>query len=151
VARRWFFETVVRLHRAGEGAPYTGLKPAGLDVGPVILLAEKAAESGDSEAVYQLLAADKDTSIAAGRAHVQAMLGFQIYTHQIYRKVHGDPRDEHQHGRPNAGCAVTARFSRGRRPTSEAPMRRSVAALGERSATAAASRPCRPWCCWAAT
>ena len=26
MADRWFFETVVRIHRAGEGAPYTGLK-----------------------------------------------------------------------------------------------------------------------------
>jgi len=31
VADLWFFETSVRLHRKGEGAPYTGLKPAGLD------------------------------------------------------------------------------------------------------------------------
>ena len=29
-AHLYFFETAVRLHRAGEGAPYTGLKPAGL-------------------------------------------------------------------------------------------------------------------------
>ena len=29
LADRWFFETLVRVHRAGEGAPYTGLKPAG--------------------------------------------------------------------------------------------------------------------------
>ncbi len=42
VADLCFFETAVRLHRAGEGAPYTGLKPAGLDVGPVIPVAEKA-------------------------------------------------------------------------------------------------------------
>ena len=42
VADLYFFETVVRLHRAGEGAAYTGLKPAGLDVGPVIPVAEKA-------------------------------------------------------------------------------------------------------------
>ena len=32
VADFYFFETAVRLHRAGEGAPYTGLKPAGFDV-----------------------------------------------------------------------------------------------------------------------
>ena len=32
----WFFETAIRLHRAGEGAPYTGMKPAGLDEGPVV-------------------------------------------------------------------------------------------------------------------
>ena len=33
VADRSFFENVVRVHRAGEGAPYTGLKPAGADRG----------------------------------------------------------------------------------------------------------------------
>src|SRR3989304_729499 len=41
VADLYFAETVVRLHRAGEGAPYTGLKPAGLEVGPVIPVAER--------------------------------------------------------------------------------------------------------------
>jgi len=29
LADRYFFETLVRVHRAGEGAPFTGLKPAG--------------------------------------------------------------------------------------------------------------------------
>jgi hypothetical protein len=29
LADRFFFETLVRIHRAVEGAPYTGLKPAG--------------------------------------------------------------------------------------------------------------------------
>jgi len=28
LADYWFLETAVRLHREGEGAPYTGLKPA---------------------------------------------------------------------------------------------------------------------------
>jgi hypothetical protein len=42
LADRWFFETVVRLHRAGEGAPYTGLKVAGHGEGPVIAVAERA-------------------------------------------------------------------------------------------------------------
>ena len=51
VADHLFFETVVRLHRAGEGAPYTGLKPSGLDVGPVIPLAEEAVGTGSADAV----------------------------------------------------------------------------------------------------
>src|SRR3990170_6156380 len=55
VADRYFFETVVRIHRAGEGAPYTGLKPAGLDVGPVIPLAEKAIESGNPDELLNVL------------------------------------------------------------------------------------------------
>jgi Family of unknown function (DUF6448) len=42
VADRFFFETVVRVHRAGEGASYTGLKPAGTPVSPVIPIAEEA-------------------------------------------------------------------------------------------------------------
>jgi Family of unknown function (DUF6448) len=46
VGDRWLFETVVRVHRAGERAPFTGLKSAGLDVGPVIPAAERALESG---------------------------------------------------------------------------------------------------------
>jgi hypothetical protein len=33
LADRFFFETLVRVHRAGEGAPFTGLKPAGRDLG----------------------------------------------------------------------------------------------------------------------
>src|SRR4030095_15629864 len=41
-ADRFFFETVVRVHRAGEGAPFTGLKPASRDLGPAITEAAEA-------------------------------------------------------------------------------------------------------------
>lgn len=46
LADRWFVETVVRVHRAGEGAPNTGLMAAGLDVVPVSPAAERAIEMG---------------------------------------------------------------------------------------------------------
>src|SRR5690349_12954266 len=46
VADRYFYNTVVRLHRAAEGAPFTGLKPAGADTSPVVPLAEQAIEEG---------------------------------------------------------------------------------------------------------
>lgn len=49
IAERLFLETVVRLHRATEGAPFTGLKPAGLDHGPVIPIAERAIVTGSPE------------------------------------------------------------------------------------------------------
>src|SRR5665647_3167754 len=51
LADEWFFESVVRLHRAGEGAPYTGMKPAGLDWGPVVPRAEKAIAEGNADEV----------------------------------------------------------------------------------------------------
>ncbi len=45
LADRFFFETLVRVHRAGEGAPYTGLKPAGT-VEAAIAAADKALQAG---------------------------------------------------------------------------------------------------------
>ena len=44
----------MRVHREGEGAPYTGLKPAG-EIPPGIALADKALESGSSEALQKTL------------------------------------------------------------------------------------------------
>jgi hypothetical protein len=55
LADRYFFETLVRVHRAGEGAPYTGLKPAGLDLGPAIPAADKALETGDPKPLLALI------------------------------------------------------------------------------------------------
>jgi hypothetical protein len=49
LADKYFFETVVRLHRAGEGQPYTGLKPAGTNIDPVIRAADKALDNGSPE------------------------------------------------------------------------------------------------------
>ncbi len=50
-----FFETVVRVHRAGEGASYTGLKPAGQDLGPAVPAADRAIARRSAEEVEQLL------------------------------------------------------------------------------------------------
>jgi hypothetical protein len=50
-----FFETLVRLHRAGEGAGFTGLKPAGRDLGPAIPAADKALRGGNIEPLVKLL------------------------------------------------------------------------------------------------
>lgn len=55
LADLYFFETLVRIHRAGEGAPYTGLKPAGRDLGPAIPAGDKALETGNLAPVVKLL------------------------------------------------------------------------------------------------
>ena len=65
VADRWFMETVVRLHRAGEGAAYTGLQPAGIDYGPVIPAAEAALERGTPDEVIATLSAAVATEVQA--------------------------------------------------------------------------------------
>lgn len=55
VAELYSFETVARIHRAGEGALYTGLKPAGLSEGPIIPLAGKAIETRSPNALVDIL------------------------------------------------------------------------------------------------
>ena len=92
-----FLETLVRLHREGEGEPYTGLKPAG-SVTPVIQMADASIENKSADVLvtklkahiekdirekYQLvqeLSKTKDESVEKGRAYVAAYVD---YTHTL--------------------------------------------------------------------
>ena len=103
VADLYFFDTVVRVHRRGEGVPHTGLKPPGLDAGPVIPLAEVAVATGDAEpliaflqcavrdevqqrlADVRTLAGQAVTGVPAARAYTSAMLGFLVWSHRLWR------------------------------------------------------------------
>src|SRR5581483_5043888 len=71
LADQAFMETVIRLHRAGENAPYTGLKPAGLDYGPVIPAAEHAVETGDLTKLKAVLVEEIEHALRERLAHVQ--------------------------------------------------------------------------------
>src|SRR5512141_1361430 len=71
LADRSFIETTVRLHRAGEGAAYTGLKPAGIDHGPAISAAERAIETGDLSQVKALILEEIEHSLAQRFVHVR--------------------------------------------------------------------------------
>jgi hypothetical protein len=102
LADRYFFETLVRVHRAGEGAPYTGLKPAGRDLGPAIPAADQAIETGSAEAVKKLLNETVEAGlhtafhrvlerkdfdrgdVSAGREYVEAYVVFIHYVEGLY-------------------------------------------------------------------
>jgi hypothetical protein len=58
----YFFETLVRVHRAGEGAPYTGLKAAG-NVEPAVAAADKALETGSVDKLAKNVAHAVETAI----------------------------------------------------------------------------------------
>ena len=92
-----FFETLVRLHRETEGAPYTGLKPAGTTK-PIIYLSDKAIKDNDIESLlgklnnhiasvvkekYNKVSAlnkTKNESVEKGREFVAAYVD---YTHTL--------------------------------------------------------------------
>jgi len=65
LADRFFFETLVRLHREGEGAPYTGLKPAGTAVSPAVAGADEALDRGDVDALARTITAAADQGLRA--------------------------------------------------------------------------------------
>lgn len=46
LADRYFLENLVRIHRAGEGAPYTGLQPVGVPIDEKVAAADKCIETG---------------------------------------------------------------------------------------------------------
>ncbi len=54
-ADRYFFETAVRIHRAGEKEPYTGLKAAGEGITPAMRLADQALEEGSAAKLEAVL------------------------------------------------------------------------------------------------
>jgi hypothetical protein len=101
LADMYFFETLVRLHRAGEGAGYTGLKPAGRIEAP-IAAADKSLESGKLQEVAQLIlkrmeqglhrhfdevmkkSKYKTDDIAAGRAFASAYVEYTHYVERLY-------------------------------------------------------------------
>jgi uncharacterized protein DUF6448 len=76
LADTWFFETLVRVHRAGEGAPYTGLKPAGRDLGPAIPAADKALVAGDVGPLVTLLTSATGDGVREQFEKVNALKGY---------------------------------------------------------------------------
>jgi hypothetical protein len=115
LADRHFLETLVRIHRAGEGAPFTGLKPAGLDLGPALPAADHALKTGSPEALAKLLvdavsaglrerfsaAAEKRSfdpnDVAAGRRFVEAYVPYLHYVEKLWETateaMHGQDRE----------------------------------------------------------
>ncbi len=118
LADMYFFETLVRLHRAGEGAPYDGLKPAGMDLGPAIEGADKALENSSvdhlveimldviSDGIRKRFAHDVEAkesagaSVEAGRSFVEAYVEFVHYVERLHQDAvtnaaqHGETEGE---------------------------------------------------------
>jgi hypothetical protein len=106
LADMYFFETLVRIHREGEGASYTGLK-AGSEIDPAVALADKALENGSVDKLTGVLtdAAEKgirdrfnraletkkhaDESVSAGREFVEAYVAFTHYVENLHDSVKG--------------------------------------------------------------
>jgi len=111
LADKYFFETVVRLHRASEGAPYAGIKPEGSANSPAIGATDKAIETGLTEPLVRLLTNTmkngvlrhfkrvitkknyKSYDIEAGREYVKAYVDFIHYAEHVYEAAKGSKNE----------------------------------------------------------
>lgn len=106
VADTYFFETLVRVHRAGEGAPYSGLKPAGM-IDPAFVKADRVLEGGSIDELAEAIGAHAEEglreryaraaearkhandSVEAGRKYVEAYVTYIHYVEGISNLIHG--------------------------------------------------------------
>jgi len=119
LADTYFFETLVRVHRAGEGEPFTGLKPAGA-IDPGFLAADKALRDGSVDEVAGEMAKSvqdglrkrfaavmekkkhAEHNVEAGRAYVAAYVDYAHFVEAVHALTskeagehHGLHGDEH--------------------------------------------------------
>ena len=108
-----FFETLVRVHRAGESEPFTGLKPPGT-IDPAFQAADKALHDGEIDRLAAELAKSvqdgirkrfaeviekkkhADDSVEAGRAYVAAYIEYAHFIEAIHT-ISSRAADEHHH------------------------------------------------------
>jgi hypothetical protein len=113
-----------------KGPPFTGLMPAGLDVGPVIPAAERAPESRSPARLSDALCGTirdqiehrhahatelkerAGEDLPEARAYVDAMLGLWVWAHGLYWQALADPHAHltvHKHEYTDRGKREPAR------------------------------------------
>ena len=114
LADQYFLETLVRLHRAGEGAPYTGLKDEPVE--PIVALADGALDSGSADEMIGKITGHvshairekfdralearkhKDDSVEAGREYVEAYVAYVHFVEGIHAAVMATGGHAHAEG-----------------------------------------------------
>ncbi len=114
LADNYFFETVVRVHRAGEGESFTGLKPSGTPIEPGIALADNAVATDSVDSLIRQVTSDvaegihlrftrvqqaskhANDSVEAGRQYAAAYVEFIHYIEDIHKALSATSRPGHR-------------------------------------------------------
>jgi len=121
VTDRLFLETMVRIHRMGEGVGFTGIQPTGTEVDPVVTAADEALASGSDGDLLPLVPDERRAElherfhaalalkdfevddVAAGRRYLAAYVSFFTYAegedheHGHEAHAHGEHSHSHEH------------------------------------------------------
>lgn len=116
LADKYFLETLIRIHRAGEGAPYTGIKETPPD--KIVILTDQALASKSADELIEKIqthlaeaikekfnkalqaSKNKDKSVESGREFVEAYVQYTHYVEGIHSAImstdshHGDSPED---------------------------------------------------------
>jgi hypothetical protein len=130
LADQFFFETVVRIHRAGEGAPYSGLKSIEHAEAGAIAVADEALQTGNADALIKMLSSGMEKTLRKHFAEVMAKKNFDTndvqaarafvkayveYTHQVeafenaaseHRALHSAPTSHNEEREHHGGTGA---------------------------------------------
>lgn len=103
LADQYFLETLVRVHRAGEGAPYDGIKDTSVE--PIVAMSDKSLARGSADEMIEMISQHmaeairakfehaletknrKDQSIDAGREFVEAYVTYMHYVEGVHAAI----------------------------------------------------------------
>lgn len=78
IAEKYFFETLVRVHRTSEGVPYTGVKPSGTPIDEKILAADKSIELGNLSPLTGMESKEKLPELTKRFEKVMSLKNFDV-------------------------------------------------------------------------
>lgn len=107
LADQFFFETLARVHRAGEGMPFTGIKPSGTVIEPTVRAADEALERGSVDKLVKQVTDEAaagirkrfaevgekrkhaEQGVEAGREYVAAYVEYVHYVEGLHQAAQG--------------------------------------------------------------
>jgi hypothetical protein len=78
LAETYFFETLVRIHRAAEGEPFTGVKPSGIPIDEKVLAADKSIEAGNLSPLEGMVSNDDMPELTKRFDKVMSLKNFEV-------------------------------------------------------------------------
>lgn len=115
LADRLFLETMVRIHRMGEGVGFTGIQPAGTQIAPVVKAADEAIDLGSDADLLPMVPEERRAEldkrfraaltikdfgvddVATARRYVAAYVSFFKYAEGEDHEHHGQAAHAHEH------------------------------------------------------
>ncbi len=115
LADRLFLETMVRIHRMGEGVGFTGIQPVGTQIDPVVNAADEAIALGSDADLLPMVSQERRVEldkrfqgalaikdfdvddVAAARRYIAAYVTFFKYAEGEDHEHHGHEGHAHEH------------------------------------------------------